>query len=278
MDTFTNAGLRFDVSDTPPADGDPVILLHGFPEDRHCWDGVVAGLSRAGFRSLAPDQRGYSPGARPPARREYTLRLLCADLLALADQAGAGSFHLVGHDWGAALAWYAAAVHPERVRSLATLSVPHPSAFQRSMLTSSQALRSWYMGFFQLPALPEAILSARHGTLMRTGLERAGLDPVSARRYAERAREKAMRGPVNWYRALPYGAADRIGPVGVPTLFVWSDGDSYVTRKAAEYCKDFVTGPYRYEVLAGRSHWLAEEDPEAVAGLLVDHLGTVTGH
>jgi pimeloyl-ACP methyl ester carboxylesterase len=282
VERFTNAGFSFEVSDTPPAGdrgaGQVAVLLHGFPEDRHSWDGVVPALAAAGYRVLAPDQRGYSPGARPAARSAYTLSRLAGDVLALADAAGAGRFHLVGHDWGAGLAWYVAARHPDRLLSLAALSVPHPAAFSRALTGSGQAARSWYMAAFQVPWLPERVLSRGRGEAMRTLLIRAGLDPDSAARYAARAADPAaMRGPINWYRALPLGLREPVGRVGVPTLFAWSDGDRFVTRAAAELCGRYVTGPYRFEVFEGASHWLPEEVPDRVAGALLEHFATASG-
>ncbi|MGH9094055.1 MAG: alpha/beta fold hydrolase, partial [Acidimicrobiales bacterium] len=128
MEHFPRDGLTFDVTDTGEPDGQVVVLLHGFPEDRSSWTGVIPALTGAGFRVLAPDLRGYSPGARPRGRRAYALRQSAADVLALADAAGADQLHVVGHDWGAALAWFLAARHPERVRTLSALSVPHTEA------------------------------------------------------------------------------------------------------------------------------------------------------
>ncbi|GIH14351.1 alpha/beta fold hydrolase [Rugosimonospora africana] len=287
MDSFTNAGFSFEVSDTPAAGdggagdggaGQVAVLLHGFPEDRHSWDGVVPALAAAGYRVLAPDQRGYSPGARPAARSAYTLPRLAEDVLALADAAGAERFHLVGHDWGAGLAWYVAATHPDRLISLTSLSVPHPAAFSKAVTSSDQAARSWYMAAFQVPWVPELVLSRGRGEAMRNLLIRARLDPDSAARYAARAAVPgAMRGPLNWYRALPLGLREHIGRVKVPTLFVWSDGDRFVTRTAADLCRRYVTGPYRFEVFEGASHWLPEEVPERVAAALLEHFASAPG-
>ncbi len=214
MEGFTNAAFSFDVNDTGPVTGDAaaevVILLHGFPQDRRSWDQVAAALAGDGYRVLAPDLRGYSPGARPTARAAYRNSELAADVLALADAAGAERFHLAGHDWGAALAWYVAGRHPERVASLAALSVPHPQAFVQALASSSQLARSWYMAAWQLPWLPEQVLSRRDGQVFRDILTRTGLDPVSADRYALRARDPAtLRGPLNWYRAMPFSLRER---------------------------------------------------------------------
>jgi pimeloyl-ACP methyl ester carboxylesterase len=269
METFTNGALQFELTDVGPAEGETVILLHGFPADRHCWDGINAIASAAGYRCLAPDLRGYSPGARPINRRDYTTAHVASDVLALADQAGADRFHLVGHDWGAVPAWYLAARQPKRVRSLSALSVPHPEAFARALVTSSQLAHSWYMAFFQLPAVPEAMFALQGGRQFQRSLERSGLNPQAAGRYAARARDRQLRGPLNWYRALPFGGRDRTGPVTVPTLLIWGDRDRFCTRAAAEGSARYVTGDYRFEVLAGSTHWLPEDDAAAVANLLI---------
>jgi pimeloyl-ACP methyl ester carboxylesterase len=282
MERFGNAAFSFEVTDTPSAGGggtgQVAVLLHGFPEDRHSWDAVAPALAAAGYRVLAPDQRGYSPGARPAARSAYTLSQLARDVLVMADAAGVERFHLVGHDWGGALAWYVADHYPGRLISLTSLSVPHPQAFLRALASSNQAARSWYVAAFQLPRLPELALSRRGGEAMRTALVRTGLDPGSAARYAARAADPAaLRGPLNWYRAIPLGLRERTGPIEVPTLFIWSDGDRFVSRTAAELCGRYVSGPYRFEALEGASHWLPEEMPDRVAALLVAHFARTSG-
>lgn len=278
MDTFERAGLTFDVSDTGPSEGRVVIALHGFPEDRHCWDPLAASLAGNGYRTLAPDQRGYSPGARPTGRRAYTLDLLTADVLALADEAGATRFDLVGHDWGAALAWYVAANHPDRIRTLTALSVPHLQAFLEAMTRSSQALHSWYMALFQIPKLPEAILAGAGEERFVAQLGRTGLDEDSARRYARRAATPgAMTGPINWYRALPFEVRTRLGPVTAPTLFVWGDSDPFISRVAAERCGRHVTGPFQFETVVGGTHWLPSGSADAIAPLLLGHLAATAG-
>jgi len=276
VESFTNGGLVFEVSDTAPAraggSGEVVIALHGFPEDRHSWDGVTSALAEAGYRVLAPDQRGYSPGARPEARAAYTLNRLAGDVLALAGAAGAERFHLVGHDWGAALAWYLAGRHPSRVLSLACLSVPHTTAFLKSFTAGPQALRSWYMAAFQVPWLPERALSRGGGAVMREMLTRTGLDTASADRYAARAADPAaMRGPLNWYRALPLELGSQPGLVAVPSLYIWGDSDPFISRAAAQLCSRYVTGDYRFEELPGASHWLLQEETDKVADLLTEH-------
>lgn len=273
MRSFTRDGLVFDVSDDGPADGRPVIALHGFPEDRHCWDAITAQLVGAGHRVLAPDQRGYSPGARPPGRRPYSLGELTGDVLALADTAGADRFDLVGHDWGAVVAWDVAGRHPDRVRTLTALSVPHPRAVRDAALHSTQLLHSWYMLAFQLPFVPEWSMRIMGPERCADALRRDGLDDRSARRYAGRlADPRATTGPINWYRALPFGAGDPPPPVRVPTLYVWGERDHYLTRHSAEHCGRYVEGPFRLEILPGGSHWLPSTAADRVGPLLLDHL------
>ena len=277
VEQLHHGGFVFDVSDTGPTDGRVVVLLHGFPEDRQSWSALTPSLVAAGMRVLAPDQRGYSPRAVARGRRAYAVTELVGDLLALADAAGVEQFDLVGHDWGALVAWTAAARHPERVRSLCALSVPHPRAVRLALTRSSQLLRSSYVLWFQLPLLPELVFGARRGAVFAAGLERSGLDADTARRYAERAgRRGALTGPLNWYRAMPLEATSLPGPVRVPTLFVWGGRERFVTRVAAERCGRFVDGPYRFVELPEATHWLPTSAAADLAPLLADHLAGVT--
>ena len=276
MERFTNAAFSFEVTDTvaggPDGPEGVAICLHGFPQDRQCWDRVISALAGEPYRVLAPDLRGYSPGARPAARLAYRNSQLAADVLALADAAGAERFHLVGHDWGAALAWYLAGRYPGRVISLAALSVPHPQAFIQALIAGNQATRSWYMAACQLPWLPERALSRRGGQPFRDILVRTGLDLASADRYAARCQDPAaLRGPLNWYRAMPFSLREPPGPIQVPTLFAWGNRDRFISRSAARRCSQHVTGPYRFAELDGASHWLPEQAAGQVAALLAEH-------
>lgn len=275
METFTRSGLTFDVRDAGPLDGELVILLHGFPETSASWAGVTPGLNAAGYRTLAPDQRGYSPGARPRGRRAYRVTELVADVLALADAAGADRFHVVGHDWGGIVAWYLAGWHPDRLRTLTALAVPHPQAFVRALVTSDQALRSWYMLALQVPWAPERFILARDAAPLSMALRRTGLDEDAIGRYVAAMRAPgALTAAVSWYRALPLGAgaAARLGPIEVPTLYVWSTQDQALGRAAAEATARHVTGPYRFEVLDGVSHWIPEEEPQRVTSMVLEHV------
>lgn len=273
MHHFVRDGFTFDVTDDGPADGRVVILLHGFPEDRYCWSSVVPKLTEAGCRVLAPDQRGYSPGARPRGRRPYALSELALDVLALADVAGADRVDVVGHDWGGIVAWALAARHPKRVRTVTSLTVPHPRAMRDAMFRGPQLLHSWYMLLFQVPWLPEAAMRATGVSRAAHALERDGLDPETARRYAERMQNRAaITGPLNWYRALPFDLRPSMPKVETPTLYVYADRDRYLTRYAAERTARYVTGPYRFEVLEGMPHWLPTAAAGRVSELLLEHL------
>jgi pimeloyl-ACP methyl ester carboxylesterase len=275
--TFTHAGLTFDVDDSGigEAQAEVVILLHGFPASRRSWDGVTPALVDAGYRVLAPDQRGYSPGARPPDRRDYAIEHLVGDVLALADDAGATRFHLVGHDWGGAVAWSLAASHPGRLRTVTSLTTPHGRALLRSMTSSTQALRSWYMAFYQLPWLPElSVTSGAGGTAFMRVLVQSGLSPVRADDYLRFMRSGAVGPAINWYRAIPFTRPTTLGDVSVPAMYVYGTKDFALGRRAADLVGHYVDGPYRYEVLEGVSHWIPEEEPDTTARLLLDHFAT----
>jgi len=272
MDTFHNAGWCFDVSSFGPEAGEAIILLHGFPNDRTMWNPLLPVLAAAGYRAFAPDQRGYSPGARPSRRRDYRLNHLTSDVLALADQAGVDRFHVVAHDWGALVAYDLASTYPDRVRTLTALSAPHPAAWRQSLFRSDQGLRSAYMIFFQLPLLPERLLGGGSGARLSRALVRSGLDPDNAHRYAERALRLGLTGPLNWYRAAPLGP-HRIRTVRVPTVLVFGGRDPFISRRAVNLCRRWMRGRFQTEVWPGVSQWIAEEQPRRLAQLILSHVG-----
>ena len=277
METFTNDGLTFDVRDAGPrrADADrTVVLLHGFPQSPSAWDAVVPLLHDAGIRTLAPALRGYTAGARPAGRRAYRIERLVDDVVALLGQAGIGSAHVVGHDWGGGIAWASAMSDPERVRSLTVLSTPHPAAVRRAVLRSGQGLRSWYMLAMQLPVLPERQLSR---LVRKEGLGRLGVPADLAAAYAaQMTNPEAVRGMLGPYRGLfaPAGpnALKLDTPVAVPTTYVWGNRDPYLGRAAAEATAAHCTGEYRFvELDAG--HWLPERRSELVAAEILQRMG-----
>lgn len=263
-------GLVLDVHDSGPLDGEVVVLLHGWPADSSCWAAVTPPLVDAGLRVVALDQRPVAAGARPRGRRPYRMPELVADVVALLDRLGSTPVHLVGHDWGGAVAWSLAASHPERLASLTVLSTPHPRAMAASLVRSPQLLRSTYVGLFQLPFVPEVLLGAAGGTVLRRVLRRSGLSAPWADAYADRlADADTRRASLGWYRALPLSAGEVAGPVDVPTTYAWSTGDAALDRTAAEATADHVTGPYRFVVVDDAPHWLPEERPDLVADLVL---------
>jgi pimeloyl-ACP methyl ester carboxylesterase len=274
--SFTRDGLVFDVHDAGPLEGIPVVLLHGFPQDARSWDAVSPFLHARGYRTIAPDQRGYSRGARPGSRRAYRLTELTADCVRLIEDAGLGPVHLVGHDWGAAVAWAVAAQRPDLLRSLTALSVPHPGAFLRALVTSSQGLKSRYMLFFQLPWLPERQLTS--GKSWERALRSTGMSAQAAARDAERMRDRGTAtGALSWYRAMVFSRPGTVrAKITVPTLYVWSDGDAAIGPKGAALTPRFVAGPYTYEVLEGVSHWIPDEAPEELDVLLARHFAAAS--
>ncbi|TQM57546.1 alpha/beta fold hydrolase [Humibacillus xanthopallidus] len=265
LHSFTRDGLTFEVDDEGPVGGETVVLLHGFPTDRTCWHRIAPLLHDAGLRTLAPDQRGYSARARPPGRAAYRLEELLADVLALLDAAGVSRAHVVGHDWGGAVAWLLAANHPDRVATVTALSTPHPAALSRALRSDrGQQLKSWYMAAFQVPWVPERVVAALfHSIVVRTGM------PLEdAERYAAHlAHADALAGPIGWYRATAssHVPAHR---VSVPATFVWGSADSALGRTAAELTREHVTGPYTFVELDD-NHWLPERRPRECAEAVI---------
>ena len=262
-------GMELRAFDSGPPGGEPVVLLHGFPQRASSWDLVVPMLHTDGLRTIALDQRGYCASARPRGRRPYRQTELVGDVLALLDHLGLTSAHIVGHDWGAAVAWSLAGTHPARVRTLTAVSVPHPAAFLRAMVTSDQLLRSWYMGFFQLPFLPELVLTAP-GPRAEKILAGLGMTPEMIARYrAEMVADGAITGGLGWYRALPFASPrTATARVAVPTTFVWSDDDKALGRGGAALTEQYVDGDYRFVELSGVSHWIPEERPVELASAI----------
>jgi pimeloyl-ACP methyl ester carboxylesterase len=273
LETFRRSGLSFDVVDAGPITGEAVVMLHGWPGGAETWTDVARELTGLGRRVLTFDQRGYAPGARPTTVRSYGIPQLVDDVLALLDAAELEQAHIVGHDWGGAVAWALASRAPSRVASLVVLSTPHPAAMARALRSSDQPLRSAYVAAFQLRWLPERVLLARRGRVLRELLRRSGLDDEHVDLYVGRQLEPgALTAALAWYRALPFAAATTVREIEVPTLYVWSSADAALGRAAAEATGDHVSGPYRFEVLDGLSHWLPETAPGLVSRLVSAHV------
>jgi pimeloyl-ACP methyl ester carboxylesterase len=270
--------LTFDVRVDGPEDGRPVLLLHGFPETSASWAAVSPLLTQAGLRTYAPDQLGYSPGARPGEVDAYSLQNLAqvtADLMTALD-VPVGD--LVGHDWGANVAWALAAWHPDRVRSLTAVSVPHPAAYTAAYRSDpEQKERSAYIRLFWQAGKAEEVLladDARRLRRMLTGADgESGIPAEAIDEYvAVLSAPGALTAALNWYRAMSSGT--RVDPVEVPTTYVWSDGDVAIGRTAAEACENYVTGGYRFVELSGVTHWIPEQAPDQLATAILDRIAS----
>ncbi|MDH6245368.1 alpha/beta fold hydrolase [Mycobacterium sp. OTB74] len=264
---YTHDGLTFDVVDSGPIDGDVVVLLHGFPQTAQSWSAVSELLHGNGFRTLAPNQRGYSAGARPAGRRQYTLDRLSDDVAVLIELTG-GPVHLVGHDWGAGVAWALTSDRPELVRTLTAVSVPHTGAFLKAMVVGTQALHSYYMGIFQLPWVGEQFA--------RLAMPRSGMtaDALAVAR-AEVFDGGALTTALNWYRAMPFASPrSAFKPVTRPTTYIWSDGDIALVRKGALLTEQYVHAPYTFEIVEGANHWLPDIHPDRVAQAILERIAT----
>ncbi|MFC3454743.1 alpha/beta fold hydrolase [Amycolatopsis speibonae] len=271
--SIPTAAGSFDAIAAGPEDGRPVLLLHGFPEAAVEWEHQVATLGVLGYRAVAPDQRGYSPDVRPEQASEYGIDALVGDVIAIADRLGWKEFDLVGHDWGGAVAWWAADTHPARLRSLTVVSTPHPAALAEAMKTDEdQHLRSGYMTEWRQTRVTERRMLADNADALRRIFDWK-VPPSRIDEYVQRLSEPgALTAALNWYRAGRPGG--KIGPIAVPTLYIWSTEDAAFGSTAALDTANRVTGPYRFEMIEDVSHWVAEEAPEAVTSLLVEHLSS----
>ena len=254
-----------------PADGELVLLLHGFPETSYEWRKQLPVLAAAGYRAVAPDQRGYASGARPENVDAYKIGELASDAVGFADALGVDRFHLVGHDWGGAVAWFVGGHYGDRLRSLTVVSTPHPTPFAHSIAHGEQREKSSYMLMFRDPSAEDQFL-ANDGEALRGLYQGAGLHDADAvdeyvRVFTDRS---ALTGGLNWYRANDFRA--EIGPITVPTMYVWSTDDIALGREAAEATGPYCEGSYRFEIIEDISHWLPEEAPDQLNALLLSHL------
>ena len=269
--------LTFDAVVAGEASAPLALLLHGFAESMHCWNAQVEALAAAGYRAVAPSQRGYSPGARPdpgePAN--YHIERLMDDAMAIVAASGHGEhrFHLAGHDWGGSIAWALADRFPQRIASLTVLSRPHPNAFNRALLTTDadQAQRSKHHTAFLEPNAADVVL-ADDSKWLRERLAANGVPAAAiAQHVGVLGNKDAMEAALAWYRAR--GAIrSPLGPIRVPTLYIWGDADDTVGRIAAEGTVDFVAAPYCFEALAGVGHFAADQAPQRVSELMLRHL------
>ena len=262
-------GIEYDVSG--PDDGSPVVLLHGFPDSGRLWHKQVPALSKAGYRVIVPDLRGYGRSDKPAEVDAYNLLYLAGDVFAVLDDAGVGRVSVVGHDWGAALAWGIASLGADRVEKVAALSVGHPAAFRLAGIPQQE--KSWYMLLFQFTGVAEQWLSNDGWANFRQWGRHPDADAV----IAELEKDGSLTPGLNWYRAnIPpesyIGPAIELPPVQAPTMGVWSTGDIALTEGQMTRSAENVKGSWRYERLEGPGHWMQLEAPEAVNRLLLDFL------
>ncbi len=273
-------GMRFRCRETGVG-GEPVMLLHGFPETSCMWLPLLDRLEAEGYHALAPDQRGYSPGARPEGIANYDYAAIASDVFALADALGWHRFHLVGHDWGAGAGWSALAVDPARIASWTALSVPHLGAFGNAIRSDAdQARRSGYISHFQTPGVAEAEFAADGCALLQQVW--SACDDATRADYLEVfSQPGALRATLDWYRGTrgidPHDERVHFGPVATPTLFIWGNSDMAIGRAAVEAGHRSMSGPYRFvELDAG--HWLMQEAPQRVVAEVLEMLGANSIH
>ena len=270
-------GITLSVTTDGPPDGAPVLLLHGFPDTAQLWRHQIPALAGAGYRVIAPDLRGYGASSRPAEVSAYRMRTLIADVTGLLDDLDVPAADVVAHDWGAGLAWALGMFAPERVSSLAALSVGHPSA--RAHAGWQQNELSWYMLWFLPPGVAEAVMPTDDWAFLRQWGWRDPSDGVDLQRQIDDlSRPGALSAALNWYRAnidpKTFGMApdDRLPHVTCPTMGVWSDRDPFLTEAQMTESARFVDGLWRYERITGVDHWLPVRAPEQVNALLLDFL------
>jgi pimeloyl-ACP methyl ester carboxylesterase len=263
-------GLRFHVTDE--GSGGAVILLHGFPDTSQLWRHQVDALVKAGFRAIAPDMRGRGQSEKPKEVAAYALPLIASDVVAILDALGIQRAHVVGHDWGAAVAWLVASLYPQRVDRLVAISVGHPTTSPRPTLASLQ--KGWYRILIQFEGVAEELFQKDDWYLMRELLQGGGEFDVYRKTLSEPG---ALTAGFNWYRAnLPVdrllAAPPSLPPVSAPTLGIYGGNDLYVTEDRMLASARAVKGPWRYERFADAGHWVPLEQPEKLNRLLLEFL------
>lgn len=275
MQTFSSGALTLQYAEMGPKDGEPVVLLHGFPQDSTSWSQVGELLAEAGYHVLIPDLRGYSPEAQPDKLSEYTATELVGDVIALLDSHGLETAHVVGHDWGGSLVWTMRKTDADRLTTATVVSTPHPAALSWAWTHTGQLLRSWYMGAVALPVLPEIVIKRRLASILKA----SQLPEDRADYYQELMnRPGVATGALNWYRQM---LRDLVKPSSTaktghtspppPTLFIWGTEDAFfngaVARKTPQVVRDLV-----YEEIVGGSHWLPETHPQELTELIMAHM------
>ncbi|MDP3908630.1 alpha/beta fold hydrolase [Novosphingobium sp.] len=259
-------GLMFNVLDE--GEGEPVLLVHGFPDDHTVWRKQIPALVAAGYRVIAPDTRGCGQSDMPPQTRDYALGNLVADLIGILDALEIGKVTLVGHDWGAIIAWTLAARHPERVERYAALSVGHPAAYASGPI--EQKLKGWYVLMFQLRGIPEWLSKAGNWWFLR----KFTAQPEEIGHWiANHRRPGRLTAGINYYRAnFSLLLRPDKTSVRMPVLGIYSDGDRYLAAEQMRSSAAYVDAPFRFEIIKGAGHWLQIDAPDRVNALLLAFL------
>ena len=252
-------------------DGEAVILLHGFPETSRMYYDLIPVLVSEGFKVVVPDQRGYSPGARPSKISDYSIDKLSQDVIDIADAFQFEKFHLIGHDWGSAVGWVTVAFHSERVISWTALSVPHLDAFFKAMNNNpEQQRKSQYIKFFKKPILPEFYFSIFGYKYLRDIWRKSSKEEIE--KYLEVFKQKgALKSSLNWYRANMKNDDKSIGDIAAPTLIIYGLKDMAIGEKSVDESVKYLKGYYKIEKLE-TGHWLIQESFEAVSKSIINHL------
>lgn len=270
---LTHASLAFPAIAAGPADGELVLLLHGFPQTARAWNGQIEALGAVGWRAVAPDLRGFAAGALPETVGLYTQERIRADVFAMADQLGADQFHVVGHDLGGIIAWDLACRYPDRIRTLAVASTPHLAAFAAALESRQQPLPPFDL--FRQPGVAEQLMLADNAAALRASY--SGLDPAAIDCYVTHFSSPGfLTGALNHFRAFDYADWLTLPAASIPTLFVWGSDDPFLAQSTARATREHVTGSYTEVQLNGVGHWVPELALVQVTDLLVDHLRSST--
>jgi pimeloyl-ACP methyl ester carboxylesterase len=263
-------GMVFSGIASGPADGELVLLLHGFPQTSRAWSAQVQALGEAGWHAVAPDIRGFATGARPAAVLDYAQDRVAGDVLAIAAYLGADRFHLAGHDLGGIIAWDVACRHPARIRTLAVASTPHLMPFAAALHARNER-RLPPFDLFRQPGTAEHALLDGDAAALRAGY--SGLKPHLADEYVSFfSQPGVLTAALNHFRAFDFSDWLALPPATVPTLFAWGADDPYLARSTALATRGHVTAPYTEAELEGSAHWVPEIAPDAVTALLLAHL------
>jgi pimeloyl-ACP methyl ester carboxylesterase len=253
--------------------GDTVILLHGFPETSRMWYKLIKVLDSKNFRVIAPDQRGYSSGARPPKIKDYKINKLTKDIIDIADAFKLTNFHLVGHDWGAAVGWVMSSIFKNRIISYSALSVPHLDAFSKAISNDKiQKKKSYYMMLFRIRFLPELYFKIFNYHNLKI-LWRSS-DDLEIKNYLTVFREKnALKSALHWYRATNLKSTRKIGDILVPTLLIYGEKDLAIGQKAVNETKKHLKSTHLIKII-NSSHWLIQDSFDIVSKNILNHIET----